>query len=352
VSGDPASRQCSGLDVRVKDDPKVPVRRDPLTQAPLDRAMVPRVSVNWQSLKRWPTVLLPLIFVPLAAADVVASVVREWLGSDAHLYYQASAAWLAGGNPWDVSVQHSGLVFHYYALPTAVLALAPFTAAPEAVFVPFWVGVQAASAVFVVRRLRLTWWWLAFPPLVKGVLVGNPSLVVLALALAAHPVLNAVAPVLKVYMGIALFGERRWRGIALALGLGVATLVLTPGLWGDFFAGAAARNDRLLIEANGGYSGFRHPVLFAGAALALLAIARRDLRVACWLAPIALWPGSQFHWSTLAMPVMTTPLAYLLALPAHGLPPIAVMVYAAIAEVMSIRRKRGESSGRAEIRGP
>ena len=305
--------------------------------------MVPRVSIDWKYLKRAAALLLPVIFIPLAAADVVASFAREWLGSDAHLYYQASEAWLAGGSPWDVAVEHSGLVFHYYALPTAVVALAPFTVVPEPAFVPFWVGLQAVAAVVVVRRLRLPWWWLSFPPLVKGVLVGNPSLLVLALALASHPVLTALGPMLKVYVGVPLLGERRWWAIAIAIGLALGTVLVAPGLWVDFFAGAASRNDRLMVEANGGYSGIRDPLLFIGAAIALLVIARRDLRVAGWLAPIALWPGSQFHWSTLAMPVMTLPMAYLLALPAHGIPPVAVMVYAVIAEVRHYRAHRERS---------
>jgi hypothetical protein len=248
-------------------------------------------------------------------------------------------------NPWDVSVQHSGLVFHYYALPTAVIALAPFTLAPESAFVPFWIGLQAAAAFFVVRRLRLPWWWLSFPPLVKGVLVGNPSLLVLAVALASHPVLTALGPILKVYVGLPLLAERRWKAIAVGIAFAGATVLVAPTLWADFLAGAATRNDRLMIEANGGYSGFRDPLLFAGAGLALLVIARRDLRVAGWLAPIALWPGSQFHWSTLAMPVMTLPMAYMLALPAHGLPPVAVMVYAVIAEVRHYRAERAEFPG-------
>jgi hypothetical protein len=303
-------------------------------------------STDWRLIPRVAGSLPLLLFVPLSLADVFASLARGWLGTDAHLYYQASAAWLAGANPWDVSVQHSGLVFHYYALPTTVIALAPFTVISESAFVPFWIGVQVVAAAVVVHRLRLPWWWVAFPPVVKGVLVGNPSLVVLALALSAHPVLNAVAPMLKVYMGIPLVGERRWNALALSLGLGIATLALTPGLWADFLAGATARSGRLLVEANGGYSGFRDPLLFAGATLAILLIARKDLRVACWLAPVALWPGSQFHWSTLAMPVMTTPLAYLLALPAHWLPPIAVMVYAVTAEVTRIRSKRATETPR------
>jgi len=96
--------------------------------------------------------------------------------------------------------------------------------------------------------------------------------------------------------------------------------------------------------SNGGFSAFGNPILLVGAVAALLVIARRDLRVAGWLAPIALWPGSQFHWSTLAMPVMTLPMAYLLALPAHGLPPVAIMVYAVVAEVRNFRERRGADS--------
>jgi hypothetical protein len=288
--------------------------------------------------------LLPLVFIPLSAADLAASLGARWLGVDAQLYYRASEAWLAGGNPYDVFVVNLGRDFHYVALPTATILLAPFTALPETVFVAFFVVVQLAAAAYVVRRLGLPWWWLAFPPLVKGVLTGNPSPLIVALLIAAHPVAKAIAVLVKVYAVVPLLGERRWRAILISAVAASLTILVAPHLWVEFIAGSGSRTDRLLSESTGGYSAVGNPLLMVGAVLALLLIARRDLRVAGWLAPIALWPGSQFHWSTLAMPVMTLPLAYLLALPAHGLPPVAVMVYAVLAEVREYRADRAERS--------
>jgi len=281
----------------------------------------------------------------------VFSVTGRWLGTDGHLYYEASAAWLSGGNPWDVFVTNRGLEYHYYALPTAAVLIAPFTKIPEDLFVAIWIGIQVVAAVYVVWRLKLQWWWLAFPPLVDGILAGNPSPLVIALLVAPHPAAKAFAVLLKVYAGLPLLGERKWRAVLIAAGIVVASVLLAPGLWAQFIDGSSDRTARQLIEAQGGFSAFDKPVVLAGACLALALIARRDLRVAGWLAPIAIWPGSQFHWSTLAMPVMTLPMAYLLALPGLGLPPLAVMLYAAISEVRHLRaRPEGGSSATIERR--
>lgn len=313
--------------------------------------MVPRVSIDWKYLKRAAASLLPVVFLPLSAADVIASIVSQWLGADAHLYYRASALWLSGGSPYDAVHVHLGHTFHFVALPTTVVILAPATLIPESVFVPCWVAVQALAAVFVVRRLKLSWWWLAFPPLVHGVLAGNPSPILLALLIAAHPLAKSLAVLLKVYAVVPLLGERRWSSVLIAGLLGLLTVALAPGLWVEFINGSLGRTDRLLVESTGGFSAYGNLPLMIGAVVALLLIARRDLRAAGWLAPIALWPGSQVHWSTLAMPLLVTPMAapalpmaYLLALPAHGLPPVAVIVYAVIVEVRQYRAGRAESS--------
>ena len=313
--------------------------------------MVPCVSIRWSFLHRAASQLLPVVFIPLAAADAVASVAAGWLGTDAHLYYRASAAWMAGGNPWDAFVVNQGSVYHYQALPTTTVLLAPFTALPENVFVAGWIVVQLLAAMYLVRRLGLPFWWLAFPPLANGVLVGNPSPLLLALLLAAHPAAKALAPLLKVYAIVPLLGERRWRAILIAAAFGLLTVLAAPGLWSTFIGGSGDRTALLLRETSGGFSAFGYPLLLAAAVVALLLIARRDLRAAGWLAPMALWPGSQFHWSTLAMPVMTTPMAYLLALPAHGLPPVAVIVYAIVAEVRSYLAARHPSPAETQPAG-
>jgi hypothetical protein len=161
---------------------------------------------------------------------------------------------------------------------------------------------------------------------------------------------KAIAVLLKAYGVVPLLGERRWRAILIAGALGFTTVLIAPALWIKFISSLGGRTGRLLEESTGGgFSAFGDPILMVGAVAALLLIARRDLRAAGWLAPIALWPASQFHWSTLAMPVMTVPMAYLLALPAQGLPPIAVMVYAAIGE---IHDRRGRQANRTTMNQP
>jgi hypothetical protein len=229
--------------------------------------------------------------------------------------------------------------------------LAPLTVVPEIVFVAAWISLQALAAIYTVRRLQLPWWWIAFPPMVNGVLAGNPSPLVIALLVAAHPVVKTLAPLVKVYAGLPLLGERRWRAILLAAIAGGLTIAFAPHLWAEFVVGSMGRTNLVLTESKGGFSAFTNPVLLPGAVAALVLIARRDLRAAGWLLPIALWPGSQFHWSTLAMPVMTLPMAYLLALPAHGLPPVAVMVYAVLGEIRNYRAKRADASKAAQAAG-
>lgn len=284
------------------------------------------------------------IFALLTVHQVVHFV---WggFGSDATLYYRAGAAWVAGGDPWDAFGTFAGNTFHFYAAPTAAIAIAPFTMIPESVFVPLWIALQAASAVFVVRRLHLPFWWVLFPPIITGVLAGNPSLSVLALLVATHPMANALAVMFKAYAGTPLLGERRWRAVMLTIGLGIASVAIAPGLWWTFITDGANRTQRLMAEAEGGFSGFRDPLLFVLGILAIVAIARLDLRRAGWLLPIAVWPASQFHWSTLAMPVMTPVMAIGLAFPVQGLP-VVVIALEAIRLTLS-NRGRSPRVGRA-----
>jgi len=61
-------------------------------------------------------------------------------------------------------------------------------------------------------------------------------------------------------------------------------------------------------------------------AVALLILAVRDRRAAGWLAVPAAWPSSQFHYSTMALPVMSPLLAVLLAVPVARLAPVAIIL--------------------------
>lgn len=295
--------------------------------------------VNSAQVARFWGYLLPAIFVVLTIQQVVR-LIWGGLGSDAAIYHGAGAAWLAGQNPWDVFGTYAGLHFHFYAAPTAAILMAPFSLIPLDIFVPLWIALQGAAAFFVVRRLSLPLWWLLFPPVVSGVLSGNPSLSVLALLLIPHPVAGALGAMLKIYAGAPLVGERRWSAIVVSAAMVLVSVVVAPGLWSIFVSESAFRTDRLMLEAEGGFSGFQDPLLFGLGMIAILVIARLDWRRAGWLAPIALWPASQFHWSTLAMPVMSPVLALGLAFPIRGLPVVVIAFHAWLLAWRRLHRTR------------
>jgi hypothetical protein len=60
--------------------------------------------------------------------------------------------------------------------------------------------------------------------------------------------------------------------------------------------------------------------------VALFLLALRDRRAAGWLAVPAVWPASQLHYSTMALPVMSPLLAFFLAIPVFHLPPEIIVI--------------------------
>ena len=127
--------------------------------------------------------------------------------------------------------------------------------------------------------------------------------------------------------------------ITIAALLSLASFVIAPGLWVDFVGGAFAREARLLEESGGGYSAYQNSAILPLVGISVIALAWYDLKMAGWLAPIALWPASQFHWSTLAMPVMTPLLAVMLAVNLPGFVPLAVAVQVLFVVVDRVRRR-------------
>ena len=218
-----------------------------------------------------------------------------------------------------------GTTFHYAGTPVTTILFAPFTLLDEQRFTALAVATSVLAAGYIVWRLRLGWYWLLFPPLVEGVFGANPQVVLLALLLVAWGPASALATMLKAYAFVPLFGEGRWRHIALAVAANAVTLVLAQDLWRAWFAEAGVIDGRLLRESFGGFSAFAHWPLFAALVVALLLLAIRDRRAAGWLAVPALWPASQFHYQTMAMPTMTPLLAVLLAYPTFALPAPAIL---------------------------
>ena len=138
---------------------------------------------------------------------------------------------------------------------------------------------------------------------------------------------DTIAVTLKVYAIVPLLAERRPRRIVYALGLTLATVVVAPWLWTEYLTQFGAISARLERESAGGFSAFYHPVLLVPTAIAIILLWRRDRKAAGWLAVPALWPSSEFHYSTFAQPVMTPILAVLLSVYAQqGLVPVAIML--------------------------
>lgn len=268
--------------------------------------------------------ILPAWFIAMSVAQtVIPAPLEGWVGYDAHIYYRGAAAWVAGGDPWSAFNQLGNQYAHFAALPTTVLAMAPFTILPESTFVVLWIVLSTVAAVAIVRRLRLPFWWIAFPPLVNGVVVGNPDIVMLALLLSHRPQIKAVAPFLKIYALVPLIGERRWPAIVWSGGLIVGSIVIAPALWIAYMSQAGEIAVRLGHEAISWSAWGVWPLfIFAGAFVLILAAV--DLRAAGWLAVPALWPATEAHYGTMAMPVATPLLGALLAVPVHVVPPLAV----------------------------
>ena len=254
------------------------------------------------------------------------------LGQDIQIYYRAVQEWLAGGDPWSASVAvNPHAIFHYAGSPATTVLLAPSALFSEGQFTALWLVLSAMSAVAIVRWLKLPIWWLLFPPTVEALYSGNPQLVVLMLLLAgagrSGVAADTIAVTLKVYAIVPLLAERRPRRIVYALGLTLATVVVAPSLWTEYLTQFGAISARLERESAGGFSAFYHPVLLVPTAIAIILLWRRDRKAAGWLAVPALWPSSEFHYSTFAQPVMTPILAVLLSVYAQqGLVPVAIML--------------------------
>jgi hypothetical protein len=259
-------------------------------------------------------VALALFFLYNALPTIPSGITNHWLGIDARIYLDGSAAWLHGARPWDqVEIgggpKGAGLN-HYSALPTAVILLAPLALLPIDVGEGILIAVGIVSAIFIVRRLELPWYWLAFPPMTEGLVSANPSIPLLALLLI--PAGRPIAPLLKVYRFAPLLGERDRRSLAIAVGLFALTLFAWP-LWVDYFSDIVLRSLRLIVEAQGGFSAQGNPmIVLAVLSLAILAWLR-DWRALGWLSVIAIWPATEFHYSTFALPVMHPILAFGLA---------------------------------------
>jgi hypothetical protein len=261
---------------------------------------------------------LPAWFVVI---DLLWLAKPDLLGIDARHYQRAAAAWLGGGDPW--AVTEGGI--KYASGPHTLLFYAPTNPLPLAVSVAFWMVVGLGASVWLVRRLEIPLWWLAFPPLFHAIWNGNPQTIVLALLILGGPLAAAVAVLFKLYAALPILLRPRlkvWVAVGMAL---LVTLPLLP--WQLYLQDGLGIGDHLASAWNG--SAWRIPILVAPTLLGLW-ILRRD--GADWLAVPAIWPATQFYYVSMALPVAARRpiLAAALALPVPLMTPIAVMVMAAL----------------------
>jgi hypothetical protein len=254
------------------------------------------------------------------------------LGQDIRIYYRGVEQWLRGADPWTAQLTvNSHVAFNYAGSPATTVLLAPSALLSEEQFTVLWLGLSVLSAIAVVRWLRLPPWWLLFPPTAEAMYSANPQLVVLMLLLAGAGrsgiLADSIGVTLKVYAVIPLLGERKFRQVALALGLTIATFVVAPSLWIRYLNGFGTVSANLAQQSNGGYSAFYYPLLLIPTAFAIVLLWRHDAKAAAWLAVPALWPSTEFHYATFAQPVMTPLLAVLLAVPIPQLAPVAIILY-------------------------
>lgn len=290
---------------------------------------------------------LPAWFV---AIDLLWIAKPDALGIDARHYQRATDAWLAGGNPW--AVTESGIP--YASGPHTLLFYAPTSLIPLEASVALWMLGGVAASAWLVRRLGLPLWWLAFPPLVHAIWNGNPQAIALPLLVAGGPIAASLAVGLKLYAGIPLLG--RWRDLVVAGIFLIVTLPFIP--WMLYLEQGLGVSSHLETAWDG--SAWRAPILIPFVLLALWILRRRGAE---WYAVPALFPATQFYYVAMALPaIVGRPIvAAALALPMVLMAPIVVIVLAAHLVLVSPRpmwpspswwrRLRGESVGDAGDRG-
>ncbi len=257
---------------------------------------------------------------------------------DARHYQRAATAWLAGGDPWQV--YEMGV--QYLSGPHTLLFYAPTSLVPLQVAVSVWMLLGAAAAVWVVRRLDLPIWWVAFPPLMHAIWNGNPEAMMVALLVASNPLASAAAAGIKLYALVQLAFRPRQLIVALVV-LAVIMLILP---WQQYIAAAAGVSTHLADAWNG--SAWRFPVLLIPTVIGLWVLRKKGGE---WWSIPAVWPATQFYYVATVLPAVARRpvLAALSAIPVPLMIP-GIVVALAIRELREVRQARtvGPSVGDTE----
>lgn len=307
------------------------------TAAPEGTAVVPGGRVWADTYPRLIRAVLIAVFVVVSLRLVLPPlIVGLPLGWDAVVYTEAARALLSGADPWATQ----GYAITFAAPPPSLLPFLPFVWLPDPVVSVLWVGINVVSAVYVVRRLALPWWWLLFPPIVLSVIAGSTALPVTALMVAG---LGGLAIVGRVYAALpyAILGQ--WRPLVI----GGLLMALTLPLWPAYLAARDAVTATLHVQSGGGLSALAVPWLVPAGVLGLALLGRKR---AAWLIVPALWPDTQLYYAVIALPVLARmPLVALsLAIPVPGLVVAGMLGQAAVERFSGVGRAR---SGRWRLAG-
>lgn len=247
------------------------------------------ITDAWAQISRY---FLPIWFAAICSNRVAYFVSHDLVGIDARIYIQAAVVAVHGGDPWTTDV----MGYRFAAPPPTLTFYMPFALIPPTIGAGLAFGVGILAALWVLRRLELPFWWLLFPPLFDGLLSGNPDPVVLALLLSPRDSLAAAGGCLKVYGIFPLVLAGRWRSVGFAI-----VLLLVSGPWIPAYLGHAGEvTDVLKAQAYGGQSAWG--TLWMIPSLLLLFAVPRS--IAAWMAVPTLWPYTQPHYGTLALPAV------------------------------------------------
>jgi hypothetical protein len=246
-------------------------------------------------------------------------------GFDAELYLAATRAWLAGADPWIVIDQQ-----RFAAPPPSLIPLAPIAILPEQLGIGVMIALAVIGAIATVRLLHLPWWWLLFPPFIDAAWNGNPqNLLVPLILVGAGP----LAAFLKIYAIVPIALTLRWRALLVTAVLLLVTAPLLP--WASYIGQFGELSAALNEQSDGGLSATAIPWLIPIALIALVFVGRER---AAWLAVPAIWPATQWYYSTLAVPAATPIAGAILAIPVPGAAVVATYAVAISRRNTNVRK--------------
>ena len=260
------------------------------------------------------TLLTPTVFVVALLWRLSIFLPQPQIaGSDARLYFRATTAWVDGGDPW-LAEDDYGVSF---AAPPPVLLLdVPLLPFGEDAVVVFWWVAGIGAMALAVRRYRLPFWWLLFPPFIEGLLPGSPDLALLGLVLLGA---GAVSVAAKPYAAPGLLAEGRWRAVAAGVALLGLSFFVLP--WGSYLARAPQMVSTLGDQA---HTAPLPIVAWVVVLAATVSLGRRGLSV---VVP-ALLPSAQAHYSIFSIDTVRTSRLLAIGFALPGGPPIAVVALA------------------------